>query len=88
MNVELLFVRCILQVIRDHNDVGVSNSASFKVHVLFLTSAKYLRLEVLESFPPHSQLAKASLHLCRFPGNMPVLQDIIELMTLRDRSHR
>ncbi|CAK9023464.1 unnamed protein product [Durusdinium trenchii] len=24
----------------------------------------------------------------RFPGNMPLLQDIIELMTLRDRSHR
>jgi len=24
----------------------------------------------------------------RFPGNMPLLQDVIELMTLRDRSHR
>ena len=24
----------------------------------------------------------------RFPGNMPMLQDVIEVMTLRDRSHR
>ena len=48
--------------------------------------------------PPRDTLCWKSLkvfHLirsfqtsCRFPGNMPALQDIIELMTLRDRSHR
>lgn len=39
-----------LHVIRDHNDVGVSNSASFKVHVLFLPPRNTLGWKSLKVF--------------------------------------